>query len=279
MAGFSLGIDPAGALQGSRPGLARRRDEQAVHRRKVADSRRGQRPTSSRRPRRQRRCDEHVLRARLRLISSPKAREAFDIEKEDAAVRDRTAATKPAQRLLMARRLVEAGVRLVTLTYGGWDMHAEHHRPASSGQMPPWTRRWPSDRRPERARHAGRPLVMVSSEFGRTPKINATAGRDHWPKVFSVVLAGGGIKGGIVYGSSNATASEPEDNPVARRLGDHDVPLHGHRGRQGTDGSRRPPDRNRRRWQGDQYASRPAARFRSLIGSSLSGSSVAPKPR
>jgi uncharacterized protein (DUF1501 family) len=58
-------------------------------------------------------------------------------------------------------------------------------------------------------------LVMVSSEFGRTPKINNDAGRDHWPKVFSVMLAGGGVKGGLFYGSSNATASEPEDDPVS----------------------------------------------------------------
>ena len=57
-------------------------------------------------------------------------------------------------------------------------------------------------------------LVMVSSEFGRTPKVNATAGRDHWPKVFSVVLAGGGIKKGFVYGSSDTTATEPENDPL-----------------------------------------------------------------
>ena len=57
-------------------------------------------------------------------------------------------------------------------------------------------------------------LVMVSSEFGRTPKINGTGGRDHWPKVFSVALAGGGIKKGFVYGTSNTTASEPDENPV-----------------------------------------------------------------
>ena len=57
-------------------------------------------------------------------------------------------------------------------------------------------------------------LIMVSTEFGRTPKINGNAGRDHWPKVFSVVLAGGGIKRGTIYGSSNAVASEPEDNPI-----------------------------------------------------------------
>ena len=57
-------------------------------------------------------------------------------------------------------------------------------------------------------------LVCIATEFGRTPKINATAGRDHWPKVFSVVMAGGGIKGGITYGTSNATASEPEDDAL-----------------------------------------------------------------
>jgi uncharacterized protein (DUF1501 family) len=57
-------------------------------------------------------------------------------------------------------------------------------------------------------------LVLVSSEFGRTPKINGTAGRDHWPKVFSVVLAGGGIKQGMIYGQSNAVASEPEKDEM-----------------------------------------------------------------
>ena len=59
-----------------------------------------------------------------------------------------------------------------------------------------------------------RTVVMVSSEFGRTPKINKDAGRDHWPKVFSVVLAGGGIKGGYIHGASNATATEPERDPM-----------------------------------------------------------------
>ena len=58
-------------------------------------------------------------------------------------------------------------------------------------------------------------MVLVSSEFGRTPKVNKTAGRDHYPKVFSVMMAGGGIKGGSIYGASNATASEPEFDPVA----------------------------------------------------------------
>ena len=58
-------------------------------------------------------------------------------------------------------------------------------------------------------------MVMVSSEFGRTPKINQTSGRDHWPKVFSVVLAGGGIKRGLIYGTSDATGTDPDQNPLA----------------------------------------------------------------
>ncbi|MEP1645771.1 DUF1501 domain-containing protein, partial [Rhodopirellula bahusiensis] len=58
-------------------------------------------------------------------------------------------------------------------------------------------------------------LVMVTSEFGRTPKINADAGRDHWPKVFSVMLAGGGVQGGMIHGASDSTASEPELDPVS----------------------------------------------------------------
>ena len=94
---------------------------------------------------------------------------------------------------------------------------------------------------------------MVSSEFGRTPKINKDAGRDHWPKVFSVVLAGGGIKKGFIYGTSNATASEPEHDPLGRRgPGDDRLPPARHRRRQGADGPRRPADRDRRRRQGAQ---------------------------
>jgi uncharacterized protein (DUF1501 family) len=61
----------------------------------------------------------------------------------------------------------------------------------------------------------GSTLVVVSGEFGRTPKINANGGRDHWPRVFSVLLAGAGIKGGQVYGSSDATGAEPKDNPTS----------------------------------------------------------------
>jgi hypothetical protein len=148
------------------------------------------------------------------LISSQAAREAFNIEAETAAVRDEYGRNAAGQRMLMARRLVQAGVRLVTLTYGGWDMHNQI-KGSMQGQMPALDQAYATLIRDlERTGLLDSTLVMISSEFGRTPKINGTAGRDHWPKVFSVVLAGGGIKKGIVYGASDATASEPETDPL-----------------------------------------------------------------
>src|SRR5262245_15188744 len=148
------------------------------------------------------------------LISSPEAREAFNIEAEPAAIRDEYGRNQAGARLLLARRLVAAGVRLVNLTYGGWDMHNAIVQ-GFRGQMPAFDQAFSTLMTDlERTGLLKETLVMVSSEFGRTPKINGTAGRDHWPKVFSVVLAGGGIKPGSIYGLSNATASEPEDNPI-----------------------------------------------------------------
>lgn len=145
------------------------------------------------------------------LINSPAAREAFDIEKEPAQIRDEYGRNTAGARMLLARRLVQAGVRLVNLTYGGWDMHNAIVSGFRS-QMPAFDQAFSTlitDL--ERTGLLKETLVMVSSEFGRTPKINAQAGRDHYPKVFSVVLAGGGVKAGYVHGSSNSTASEPEE--------------------------------------------------------------------
>jgi len=149
------------------------------------------------------------------LLDTPQAKEAFDIEKEDKKTRDRYGRNQAGQRLLMARRLVEAGTRLVTLTYGGWDMHRNITNSFKS-TMPALDAGLATliDDLDERGL-LDETLVMVSSEFGRTPKINQDAGRDHWPKVFSVMLAGGGIKGGMIHGASDSTASEPETDPVS----------------------------------------------------------------
>ena len=148
------------------------------------------------------------------LISSQQAREAFDMAKEPDAIKDEYGRNQAGMRMLLARRLVEAGVRFVTLTYGGWDMH-ENIQNGMKTQAPALDQGFATLIRDlDRRGLLSSTLVCIGSEFGRTPKINNLAGRDHWPKVFSVVMAGGGIKQGIVYGSSNATASEPEDDPL-----------------------------------------------------------------
>lgn len=148
------------------------------------------------------------------MISSDKARAAFDINAEPAKLRDDYGRNQAGQRMLLARRLVEAGVRFVSLTYGGWDHHDNIQR-ANNQQMPPFDQAFAMLIKDlEQRGMLDSTLVMVSSEFGRTPKINATAGRDHWPKVFSIALAGGGVKRGYVHGTSDATGSEPESDPL-----------------------------------------------------------------
>jgi uncharacterized protein (DUF1501 family) len=149
------------------------------------------------------------------LVSSEKAREAFDLNKEDAALRDQYGRNEAGSRLLLSRRLVEAGVRFVSTTYGGWDMH-DNIQGGINSQVPAFDQAYAMLIRDLDQRGLlDSTMVVIASEFGRTPKINATAGRDHWPKVFSVVMAGGGIRKGIVYGSSDATATEPEENPLS----------------------------------------------------------------
>lgn len=148
------------------------------------------------------------------LIRSPKAREAFNIDAEPAAIRDEYGRNEAGQRLLMARRLIAAGVRVVSLTYGGWDFHVQIV-PNTRNQMPPFDKAFAALIRDlDRTGLLKDTIVMVSSEFGRTPKINKDAGRDHWPKVFSVVMAGGGFKPGLIFGSSNAMAAEPDSEPI-----------------------------------------------------------------
>ncbi|MCB9882343.1 MAG: DUF1501 domain-containing protein [Planctomycetes bacterium] len=150
----------------------------------------------------------------FQLIHSPEARDAFDLEKEDGKTRDTYGRTRLGQRLLLARRLVESGTRFITVTEGGFD----HHARIFTGLRTPLDE---LDRAfstlitdLDRRGLLDRTLVLITSEFGRTPQVNTDGGRDHWPKVFTVVAAGGGLKRGLAYGTSNARGSEPEENPV-----------------------------------------------------------------
>jgi hypothetical protein len=149
------------------------------------------------------------------LISSDKAKAAFDIKAEPDKLRDEYGRNSAGQRMLLARRLVESGVRFVSLTYGGWDHH-DNIKNAIGRQLPDFDQAFAALIRDLDTRGLlDSTLVMCTSEFGRTPKINATGGRDHWPKVFSIVLAGGGIKRGYVHGTSDATGSEPDEHPLS----------------------------------------------------------------
>lgn len=157
--------------------------------------------------------DEFYKRA-YDLVSSARARAAFDISAEAASLRDEYGRNEAGQRMLLARRLVESGVRLVSLNYGGWDMHAKV-TDGINRTLPAFDQAFATLIRDlERRGLLDSTLVMVSSEFGRTPKLNKDAGRDHWPKVFSIVLAGGGMKRGLVYGASDSIAAEPAADPL-----------------------------------------------------------------
>lgn len=148
------------------------------------------------------------------MMSSDKAREAFDLRKEPDKLRDEYGRNAAGQRLLLARRLVEAGVRFVSLTYGGWDHH-DNIRRGIATQMPEFDQAFAALVRD--LVHRGMldsTLVLVTTEFGRTPKINANAGRDHYPKVFSIVMAGGGMKQGYVHGATDPTGSEVDSDPL-----------------------------------------------------------------
>ncbi len=158
--------------------------------------------------------DEFYSRA-YTMISSSVAREAFNLKAEPEEVRNRYGKNPAGMRMLLCRRLAEAGVRFISTTLGGWDHH-QNIQDAMNRQLPQLDQAYAAliSDLSERGM-LDRTMVMMSSEFGRTPKINQSAGRDHYPRVFSVAMAGGGFKGGMVYGRSDATSTAVADNPVS----------------------------------------------------------------
>ncbi|MEO1497387.1 MAG: DUF1501 domain-containing protein [Planctomycetota bacterium] len=149
------------------------------------------------------------------VLASPSAREAFNLRAESKETLARYGKGQAGARMLMARRLIEAGVRFVSLTYGAWDTHTYHFR-TTRRILPPFDKALGAliSDLDERGM-LERTMVVVCSEFGRTPMVNAGAGRDHWPRVFSVVMAGGGLKRGYIHGASDALAAEPANDPVS----------------------------------------------------------------
>ncbi len=151
----------------------------------------------------------------LDLVTSPAAKKAFDIEAEPAALRDSYGRNGAGQGALLARRLVESGVRMVTVFHGGYDTHVKNDE-GNKKLFPVFDQAFTALLEDlEQRGLLDTTLVLAMGEFGRTPKINHSAGRDHWPGVFSIAAAGAGIRGGQVIGSSDANGSEPKDRPVS----------------------------------------------------------------
>jgi hypothetical protein len=173
--------------------------------------------------------DAHYQRA-LTMLTAPSFRRAFDLSSEPAALRDRYGRTTYGQGCLLARRLVEAGVRFVTVyfaatiggqsvTSGGWDTHGFNGHPMypimDDYLLPITDQTLPTLLQDLASRGLLEDtLVVWAGEFGRSPRINNIAGRDHWPRCYTVLLAGGGVKGGYVYGASDRTGAYPERDPV-----------------------------------------------------------------
>jgi hypothetical protein len=152
------------------------------------------------------------------VLRSGRAWKAFSIDGESPVLRARYGDDHLGRSCLVARRLVEAGVALVTVVFGGWDTHSDHLEHTRDRLLPPLDRAFAAllEDLAERGL-LDTTLVAWTGEFGRTPSMNANqpAGRDHWPRVYSSVLAGGGVRGGQVYGQSDTLAAEPKDAPVA----------------------------------------------------------------
>jgi hypothetical protein len=153
------------------------------------------------------------------LLGSPASRKAFDLAQEPQKVRDAYGPTPLAQNCLLARRLVEAGVPMVTVySFGNrdWDTHGDNFRTLKNTLLPPTDQAVSSLLQDLDSRGLlDETLVVWMGDMGRTPRINKEAGRDHWSFCYSIVLAGGGVRGGQVYGSSDRSAAYPSTNPVS----------------------------------------------------------------
>lgn len=151
------------------------------------------------------------------LIRSEKAKKTFKMEEEPDKMRERYGRTSFGQGCLLARRLVESGVRFVSVSrgVGRWDHHGQIFRQLSTDYLPDFDRSFSAliEDLSERGLLEST-LILVTGEFGRTPEVNTNTGRDHWPNAFTLLLAGGGVEGGRVWGESDKNAGFVKDNPV-----------------------------------------------------------------
>ena len=156
-------------------------------------------------------------REAIEIVTGSRAQQAFDIQRESPATRDRYGRTSAGQSMLLARRLVELGVTFVTVLSGGeWDTHTNNFSTLKDKSLPLVDRALATlvsdlyERGLDR-----RVMLLVSGEFGRTPKINPQAGRDHWPGAMSILFAGGGLRVGQVVGATDHQAMFPTTHPYS----------------------------------------------------------------
>lgn len=148
------------------------------------------------------------------ILRSEKIRQAFELEREKSTMRDFYGRTSIGQGLLLARRLVEAGVRCITLDFGGWDTHKDNFNILKDKLLPPWDQGMAALLSDLQDRGLlDTTLVWSTGEMGRTPTINKDAGRDHWGTAMSMMLAGGGIRGGQVIGATDKTGAAVIEEP------------------------------------------------------------------
>jgi hypothetical protein len=148
------------------------------------------------------------------LVTAPNAKKAFDIHSEDPRLRDRYGRNSLGQGCLLARRLIEGGVRFVTVTDGGWDTHQNNFSALKTRLLPRLDAAVSSLVQDLSDRGMlGETLVVVLSDFGRTPKVNPSAGRDHWSTASVALLAGGGLKAAVAVGQTDGMAEQPTEAP------------------------------------------------------------------
>ena len=149
------------------------------------------------------------------LITSERAKKAFNLADEDQKVRDDYGMNSLGQSCLLARRLVESGVRFVTVTDGGWDTHQNNFTSLKTRLLPRLDQAYAALLKDLHSRGLlDKTLVVWMGDFGRTPKVNPAAGRDHWGQSTAVCMGGGGLKTGVVVGASNEYAEMPKDSPI-----------------------------------------------------------------
>jgi uncharacterized protein (DUF1501 family) len=171
------------------------------------------------------RSHDHFRQMASDILLSSNVQAAFNLEREPMALRDRYGSHMCGQSVLLARRLTEAGVPIVTVVCAAgdlngsagdhWDTHGDNFNRLKRDLLPPFDRAVSALLTDLAAR--GRlddTLVVLLTDFGRTPRVNRGAGRDHYPNAYSIFLAGSGIRGGQVYGSSDRLGAEPNDLPT-----------------------------------------------------------------